>query len=88
MKALGLSVDEERTREKEVNPKSFSCTYVSSDLMCWQALSTYFSTLLISLPFLSSPPRDYLDYSGKTSEGNQETGRKNYCCMTESVALS
>lgn len=59
--------------------------------MRWQTLSAYFSVLLISSPFLSSPPRDYLDYSGKTSEGNHETGRKkakNYCCMTESVALS
>lgn len=84
-----LSVAQER--EREVNPRSFSCTYVSCDLMCWQTLSAYFSTLLSSFPFLSSPPRDYLDYSGKTSEGNQETGRKkaqNYCCMTEIVALS
>ena len=67
--------------------QEFIGTYVSSDLMCCQALSAYFSTLLISSPILSSPPRDYLDYSGKPSEGNQETGRKNYCRMTESVAL-
>lgn len=44
--------------------------------MCWQALSAYFSTLLISSSSLSFPPRDYLDYSGKTSEGNRETGKE------------
>lgn len=71
---------------EEVNPRSF--TYVRCDLVCWQALSAYFCTHFISSHFLSSPLRDYLDYSGKTSEENQEPGRKNCCHMTESVALS
>lgn len=37
--------------EREVNPRSLSCTYVSPDLMCWQALSPYFSILFIPSPF-------------------------------------
>lgn len=67
--------------------RSLRCAYVSSDLMLWQALCACFPTLFISSSSLSSL-RDYLDYSGKTSEGNHETGRAHYRRMSESVALS
>lgn len=58
-------------------PRSLVGTYVSSGLMLWQALCAF--SLFSSLSSL----RDYLDYSGKTSEGNHETGRVRYCHMTE-----
>lgn len=67
--------------------RSLRCAYVSSDLMLWQALCACFPTLFSSPSSLSSL-RDYLDYSGKTSEGNHETGRAHYRRMSESVALS